>query len=134
MQGFGKFNRMAHPGCNCLNPFCGETVAGSLSLRVQQLDVKCETKTRDNVSPSKMHKWCVGPGGCLIALFRCFRNGRSGGSGELSPYVIHDLHALQLVQDLHAVQVFVTIVVSVQYQVKRALLFEEGPPPAAVSQ
>lgn len=75
VEGFGKFNRMAHPGCNCLNPFCGETVAGSLSLRVQQLDVKCETKTRDNV--------------------------------------------------------FVTIVVSVQYQVKRALLFEEGPPPAA---
>lgn len=27
----------------------GEAVAGSLSLRVQQLDVRCETKTRDNV-------------------------------------------------------------------------------------
>ena len=27
----------------------GESVAGSLSLRVQQLDVRCETKTRDNV-------------------------------------------------------------------------------------
>jgi hypothetical protein len=29
------------PGCNCLNPFCGESVAGVLSLRVQQLDVTC---------------------------------------------------------------------------------------------
>ena len=28
----------------------GETVAGSLSLRLQQLDVRCETKTRDNAS------------------------------------------------------------------------------------
>lgn len=29
----------------------GESVAGSLSLRVQQLDVRCETKTKDNVGP-----------------------------------------------------------------------------------
>lgn len=29
--------------------FAGERVAGTLSLRVQQLDVRCETKTRDNV-------------------------------------------------------------------------------------
>ena len=29
--------------------FAGEYVAGTLSLRVQQLDVRCETKTRDNV-------------------------------------------------------------------------------------
>lgn len=28
----------------------GETVAGTLSLRLQQLDVRCETKTRDNAS------------------------------------------------------------------------------------
>jgi hypothetical protein len=30
-------------------------------------------------------------------------------------------------------QVFVTLMVSVQYQVKRVLLYEDGPPPAAVS-
>jgi hypothetical protein len=29
------------PGCNCLNPLCGEAVAGVLSLRIQQLDVQC---------------------------------------------------------------------------------------------
>jgi regulator of protease activity HflC (stomatin/prohibitin superfamily) len=50
-------------------------VAGQLSLRVQQLEVRCETKTKDNV--------------------------------------------------------FVTLMVSVQYQVKRVLLYEDGPPPAA---
>lgn len=33
----------------------------------------------------------------------------------------------------HALQVFVTVMVSVQYQVKRVLLYEDGPPPAAVS-
>lgn len=27
----------------------GEAVAGKLSLRVQQLDVRCDTKTKDNV-------------------------------------------------------------------------------------
>ena len=32
-----------------LHACTGESVAGSLSLRVQQLDVRCETKTKDNV-------------------------------------------------------------------------------------
>eukprot|EP00775_Hariotina_reticulata_P007739 gene7739-7938_t len=36
----GKFDRVAQPG---------DVVAGKLSLRVQQLDVSCETKTKDNV-------------------------------------------------------------------------------------
>lgn len=77
VQGFGKFSRVAYPGCNCLNPCCGEVVAGQLSLRVQQLEVRCETKTKDNV--------------------------------------------------------FITLMISVMYQVKRVLLYEDGPPPAAVS-
>ncbi|KAK4733830.1 hypothetical protein R3W88_008091 [Solanum pinnatisectum] len=46
---FGKFDQVLEPGCHCL-PWClGYQVAGSLSLRVQQLDVRCETKTKDNV-------------------------------------------------------------------------------------
>lgn len=49
IESFGKFSRIAESGCNCLNPFCCEGVAGVLSLRIQQLDVQCETKTRDNV-------------------------------------------------------------------------------------
>eukprot|EP00775_Hariotina_reticulata_P002839 gene2839-3132_t len=49
VEAFGKFQRLAYPGCNCLNPCCGEGIAGVLSLRVHQLDVKCETKTKDNV-------------------------------------------------------------------------------------
>ncbi|MED6144744.1 Hypersensitive-induced response protein-like protein 2 [Stylosanthes scabra] len=46
---FGKFDDVLEPGCHCL-PWCfGYQIAGGLSLRVQQLDVKCETKTKDNV-------------------------------------------------------------------------------------
>lgn len=45
----GKFDRMASPGCNCICWPLGEAVAGGLSLRIQQLDVRCETKSKDNV-------------------------------------------------------------------------------------
>ena len=43
---FGKFDDVLGPGCHCL-PWCfGKQAAGILSLRVQQLDVRCETKTK----------------------------------------------------------------------------------------
>lgn len=45
----GRFHRVAHPGFHCLLCLLGESISGSLSLRVQQLDVRCETKTKDNV-------------------------------------------------------------------------------------
>ncbi|OIW12438.1 hypothetical protein TanjilG_04187 [Lupinus angustifolius] len=46
---FGKFDDVLEPGCHCLPWFFGYKIAGGLSLRVQQLNVKCETKTKDNV-------------------------------------------------------------------------------------
>ncbi len=48
VETFGRFSRIARPGLNFKIPFI-ERIAGRLSLRVQQLDVKAETKTRDNV-------------------------------------------------------------------------------------
>ncbi|KAH7851141.1 hypothetical protein Vadar_007756 [Vaccinium darrowii] len=46
---FGKFDEVLEPGCHCV-PWClGSQLAGHLTLRVQQLDVRCETKTKDNV-------------------------------------------------------------------------------------
>eukprot|EP01002_Notosolenus_urceolatus_P004500 NODE_2189_length_1178_cov_17.618246_g1814_i0.p1 GENE.NODE_2189_length_1178_cov_17.618246_g1814_i0~~NODE_2189_length_1178_cov_17.618246_g1814_i0.p1 ORF type:complete len:314 (+),score=79.36 NODE_2189_length_1178_cov_17.618246_g1814_i0:58-999(+) len=45
----GKFNSVKEPGCHCIAPFCISNVAGELSLRVQQLDVQVETRTRDSV-------------------------------------------------------------------------------------
>lgn len=43
---FGKFDEVLEPGCHCLPWFLGSQMAGHLSLRLQQLDVKCETKTK----------------------------------------------------------------------------------------
>ncbi|KAL5223130.1 hypothetical protein ABZP36_027843 [Zizania latifolia] len=48
-ESFGKFDEVLAPGCHFL-PWCiGKQIAGYLTLRVQQLDVRCETKTKDNV-------------------------------------------------------------------------------------
>ncbi|XP_078428109.1 hypersensitive-induced response protein 1-like [Wolffia australiana] len=46
---FGKYEEVLQPGCHFLPWFLGVRVAGRLTLRLQQLDVKCETKTKDNV-------------------------------------------------------------------------------------
>lgn len=56
---FGKFDDVLEPGCHCL-PWClGYRVAGGLSLRVQQLDVRCETKTKVfNFYTCTFLKWC----------------------------------------------------------------------------
>ena len=45
----GKFDSTAAPGCHLILPCIGQTVAGVVSTRLTQLDVTCETKTRDNV-------------------------------------------------------------------------------------
>lgn len=46
---FGKFQDVLEPGCHCVPWILGSQISGHLSLRLQQLDVKCETKTKDNV-------------------------------------------------------------------------------------
>ncbi|KAL5722609.1 Protein hir2 [Ranunculus cassubicifolius] len=46
---WGKFDEVLQPGCHCLPWYFGSQISGHLSLRVQQLDVRCETKTKDNV-------------------------------------------------------------------------------------
>lgn len=43
---FGKFDAVLEPGCHCLPWFAGKRIAGHLTLRLQQLDVRCETKTK----------------------------------------------------------------------------------------
>jgi len=48
VQRLGKFSRIAAPGLNFKIPFI-DTVVRKISLQVQQLDVKVETKTKDNV-------------------------------------------------------------------------------------
>jgi len=48
VERFGKFARIAKPGLNWKIPFI-EGVSGRLNLKIQQLDVQIETKTKDNV-------------------------------------------------------------------------------------
>eukprot|EP00894_Picocystis_sp_ML_P003960 jgi/Pico_ML_1/54477/g4817.t1 len=49
VERFGKFSRVIYPGLNFLACCIGECVSGAVSLRVRQLDVTIETKTKDNV-------------------------------------------------------------------------------------
>jgi regulator of protease activity HflC (stomatin/prohibitin superfamily) len=48
VQRLGKFSRIAPPGLNFKIPYI-DSLVRTLSLQVQQLDVKVETKTNDNV-------------------------------------------------------------------------------------
>jgi regulator of protease activity HflC (stomatin/prohibitin superfamily) len=48
VERFGKFKRTAGAGLNFKIPLI-DRIAGRMSLRVQQLDVRVETKTKDNV-------------------------------------------------------------------------------------
>ena len=49
IQRCGKFEGTAPPGLHLLCCCCGSVLAGVVSTRLMQLDVRCETKTRDNV-------------------------------------------------------------------------------------
>lgn len=48
VERLGKFDRLAQPGCHCLNP-ATETLTGRVSLRITPLYIDCPSKTRDNV-------------------------------------------------------------------------------------
>ncbi|KAJ0968739.1 hypothetical protein J5N97_021616 [Dioscorea zingiberensis] len=49
VEKWGRFYKLAHPGLHFFNPFTGFLLAGVLSTRISSLDVKIETKTKDNV-------------------------------------------------------------------------------------
>ncbi|WEV78032.1 SPFH domain-containing protein [Janibacter cremeus] len=48
VERFGKYKKVAKPGLNVKTPFI-ETTTRPISLRVRQLEVNIETKTKDNV-------------------------------------------------------------------------------------
>jgi regulator of protease activity HflC (stomatin/prohibitin superfamily) len=49
VEKFGKFTHLARPGLTCFPIPCIYNIAGYINLQVQQLNVKCESKTKDNV-------------------------------------------------------------------------------------
>uniref|UniRef100_A0A7S2CFH1 Band 7 domain-containing protein n=1 Tax=Haptolina brevifila TaxID=156173 RepID=A0A7S2CFH1_9EUKA len=48
IETFGAFSSIARPGLSCVIP-CINYTAGTISMRLQQIEVECETKTKDNV-------------------------------------------------------------------------------------
>lgn len=48
VEDLGQFKDLLKPGLNCIT-FPLQQMVATLSLRIQQLDVVCETKTKDNV-------------------------------------------------------------------------------------
>ena len=49
IEQFGKFTKIAQPGLNVVIPCLCEFPAATVSMRLQQMEVTCETKTKDNV-------------------------------------------------------------------------------------
>jgi len=49
IERFGRFERIAEPGLNFLVPCVCECLPATVSMRLQQMEVTCETKTKDNV-------------------------------------------------------------------------------------
>lgn len=48
LERFGKFVQFLNPGFHCINPFT-TCMSGTVTLRVNQIEIKTETKTKDNV-------------------------------------------------------------------------------------
>lgn len=48
IERFGAFQAIARPGCNVKMP-CIDCVSGVISMRLQQMEISCDTKTKDNV-------------------------------------------------------------------------------------
>jgi len=60
VEDLGQFKSLLNPGLHCITwPL--QNIVGRMSLRIQQLDVLCETKTKDNVGciPYNIHKKIV---------------------------------------------------------------------------
>ncbi|GMI20689.1 hypothetical protein TrRE_jg6267 [Triparma retinervis] len=83
VENLGNFQSLLDPGAHCLFFPCAQ-VQGTLSLRVQQLDVNVETKTKDNVfvNVSVSVQYCVIPERAYDAYYRL-----TNVSSQVSSYV-----------------------------------------------
>jgi len=83
VEDMGQFKQLIDPGLHCIC-FPYSQVAGRLSLRIQQLDVSCETKTKDNVfvNVSVAVQFRVITEGAYDAFYRL-----TDPSGQIQSYV-----------------------------------------------
>jgi regulator of protease activity HflC (stomatin/prohibitin superfamily) len=103
---WGKFDEILEPGCHCVNWCFGSSISGYLSIRVQQMDVQCETKTK---VPSLKFQ--------LVKHTFFYRHVHTIFMFEMFPssskYVPCFIWWLLCIQD----NVFVNVVASIQYRV-----------------
>ena len=100
---FGKFLRVAEPGLNWKVPFIDQ-VAGKVSLRVNQITLTMETKTKDNVFVTipDLRPEPRAPGKSLRRLLQAGRSRgadqvlcRAGDSGHVPGMTLDEVFASQ---------------------------------------
>lgn len=87
VERFGRFKRVARAGLNVKLPFI-DRVVGKPNLRIQQLDVRIETKTKDNVFIT-----------CIVSVQYCI----------LPDKVVDAFYKLQIPQEQITAYVFDTV-------------------------
>lgn len=89
VERFGRFNKVANPGLNFKAPLIDRIVAKP-SLRIQQLDVEIETKTKDNVFVRCIVsvQYCILPEKVADAVYR-LQNSRE----QITAYVFDTVRA-----------------------------------------
>uniref|UniRef100_A0A7N0VED3 Band 7 domain-containing protein n=1 Tax=Kalanchoe fedtschenkoi TaxID=63787 RepID=A0A7N0VED3_KALFE len=87
---FGSFERVLQPGIHWVPWIFGRKLAGTLTLRVRQLDISCETKTKDNVFVT-IHasvQFCALPDKAFDAFYRL-----TNPKTQIQPYVYDVIRA-----------------------------------------
>ncbi len=89
IERFGRFTRIAPAGLNVKIPFI-DRISGRLTLRIQQLDVKIETKTKDNVFVNVMVsvQYYVLPGKVVDAFYKL-----QDAQGQITAFVFDTVRA-----------------------------------------
>ena len=89
VESCGRYDRMAAPGCHGLT-YCVESVRGTVSLRLSELDVAFESKTKDNVFIRVVItiQYQVLPGAIDVAFYS-LENPRA----QIAAYVKHFMRA-----------------------------------------
>lgn len=89
VERFGRFKKVAYPGLNMKVPFIDRIIAKP-SLRIQQLDVEIETKTKDNVFVRCIVsvQYCILPEKVADAVYR-LQNPRE----QITAYVFDTVRA-----------------------------------------
>ncbi|KAL6007965.1 hypothetical protein ACLOJK_033470, partial [Asimina triloba] len=116
VERWGRFEKLAAPGLNFLNPFLGQWIAGVLSTRLSSLDVRVETKTKVTLPSFFFLKTII----TILALFTHLLKRALDGSENRVAFdalVATGEHHFNLSSPLPQDNVFVQILCSIQYRI-----------------